>query len=187
MDKFKMDQVLRNLISNALKFTRKDGSVSVCATFVADDECRGLPWPARPVPLGDAPRSCCLPSRLWSLLTCWSKCFIFVFTFHHRHNRVHVSNDGHLNTVGLGLAHRCRRQSVQADEADSLCQENASSYDYHRQTILLAGDSNLDNGHIDVAAMRDVETDAWETPPVQQLTHRISVFAMQGVVALTDS
>ena len=36
VDKFKMDQVIRNLISNALKFTPRGGSVTISATFVPD-------------------------------------------------------------------------------------------------------------------------------------------------------
>ena len=35
-DRFKMDQVLRKLISNALKFTPRDDSVVITATFVSD-------------------------------------------------------------------------------------------------------------------------------------------------------
>jgi signal transduction histidine kinase/CheY-like chemotaxis protein len=55
-DKFKMDQVIRNLMSNALKFTPRGGVVTVKATFVHDteSEAQDPPPPPPPSPWQDA-------------------------------------------------------------------------------------------------------------------------------------
>ena len=44
VDKFKMDQVIRNLISNALKFTPKGGSISVTVSKLGWVELIELSW-----------------------------------------------------------------------------------------------------------------------------------------------
>jgi two-component system, sensor histidine kinase len=79
-DKFKMDQVIRNLVSNALKFTPRGGNVTIKASFV-HDACDDHMGPSSE-PMKTSSRSQNSSSRI----QCGSK-RINISTFLHRSNR----------------------------------------------------------------------------------------------------
>ena len=68
VDKFKMSQVLRNLMSNALKFTPEGGTITIRACFIPDESAAmdsATQSSNRPLAKADITTS----SSLWSLLS----------------------------------------------------------------------------------------------------------------------
>ena len=87
-DKFKMDQVVRNIVSNALKFTPRGGSVQIKAMFVCDApqdtaSCSTEPEVRSNAFIHITPlRHCCpfCPSGRFLMFSCLLKYRNFMFT-----------------------------------------------------------------------------------------------------------